>query len=286
MARITKLPTLIFSAFLVIALASGAKAADWKVVKTFGQTWVQTSGIQKISLSRGTSLSGNATVITGRNGKVFLVRGNESIIVAPNSMLRLRNQTSGGRTTILQDSGSATYRVHRRNAPHFTVKTPTLSALVKGTNFKVVENRFVSKVWVNEGLVQVTVPATGEVADIRPGQSAVFEHKRNASLNIVGPGARDRVTKSAAVETLGGAAETGGGTVSGVTGGFGSAVGGISRSLGDTVDGNVSAVGGAGGGSMGGAAGSLGGRVGGAVGSVGGAQGDVDLNEGGGGGFR
>jgi hypothetical protein len=198
---INRNPIVILSTLLLFVLVSSANAADWTVVKTFGRTWVQSAGVQKISLSRGARLGANATIVTGSDGKVVLARGDESIVVAPNTMIRLQNgQKSGQRTIIRQDGGTATYQVHKRSSPHFTVQTPTLAAVVKGTKFKIVENRFVSKVWVSEGLVQVSVRSTGDSVDIKPGQSAILERGATLNLRIVGPGVKEPIVKAGIVD--------------------------------------------------------------------------------------
>lgn len=186
------------SLLLAIILSPAARAAEWTVVKTFGHTWIEETGVRKTALSRGRSLSGAAAIITGDDGKVVLVRGDESIVLAPNSMVRLHDgNLSGQWTTISQESGAATYVVHKRSAPHFRVETPTLAALVKGTTFKVVENRHQSKVWVAEGLVQVTVHATRESVHVSPNQSAVLDRRSGGQLNIVGPGPKDTIIRAA-----------------------------------------------------------------------------------------
>ena len=274
MVKIVNFRLLILSVLLACGLATGASAAEWTVVKTFGETWVESTGIQKASLARGARLAGNATIVTGADGKVFLARGDESVVVAPNSVIRLQKDSQSGiRTTIRHDTGTATYLVHKRSSPHFTVQTPTLAALVKGTKFKVVENRYVSKVWVAEGLVQVSVPATGERADIKPGQSAVLERGPNASLRIVGVGVKEPILRSAALEipgtvagvggtvndTVGGVGGTVGGTVAGVTGTVSGVAGeidanvsGVTSTIGGTVSGITSSLGGSLGGGLGG----------------------------------
>lgn len=178
-------------------IGTPARAADWIVVKTFGETWVSSSGVQKVSLSRGRNLPGDATIVTGRDGKVVLARGQQSIILAPNSTIRLNDGRADGEwTTISQDRGLATYLVNKRQGPHFRVRTPSLIAVVKGTKFKVVENRDLSKIWVSEGLVQVSVPRSGMSVDIKAGQSAVLGRGRNSQLEVIGPGTHNPVERT------------------------------------------------------------------------------------------
>lgn len=193
--------TRLIQPILVVAFVLGsilnANAADWTVSKRFGQTRVEMNGVQQVSLRRGSRVNGDAMVHTGVDGKIVLVRGRELITVGPNSSISLKAAMARGRTLIRQDSGSVIYQVQTRNKPHFTVQTGTIAALVKGTKFKVVENRHLSKVWVSEGVVQVFVFSTGETADIKSGQAAIFKKGRNGRLIIIGPGVRDAVTRTA-----------------------------------------------------------------------------------------
>ncbi len=250
MIRLSRTILPVLAIVLSFCLIGGANAAEWTVSKSFGQSWVETNGVQKVSLGRGGRVLGNATVHTGADGRVVLVRGRESMTVGPNSSVSLNDPRQRGKTTIRHHSGSAVYQVEKRNAPHFTVRTQTIAALVKGTKFKVVENRYVSKVWVSEGLVQVTVFSTGETANIRAGQAAIFEKARNRRLIIVGPGAKEPITRAAIDPAngllgglgLGATASNLKGTVSGVTSSAAGTASGAASSVSGSVSGTVSDV--------------------------------------------
>ena len=138
----------LFTAIALVSFASGAQAADWTVQKTFGQVWLQSSDVQKVALTRGHSLKGKTTIVTGTNGKVVLVRDAESMIVGPNATVTIPGPNIFGRTTIRQSAGSVAYDVEKRNVRHFAVQTPTLIAVVKGTTFRVSENSQISSVSV------------------------------------------------------------------------------------------------------------------------------------------
>ncbi len=78
------------------------------------------------------------TVRTGRNGRVLLVRGEESILIAPNSVVGLPSEKKEGlATTIKQQAGSILLEVEKKSVKHFEVETPYLAAVVKGTQFRV-----------------------------------------------------------------------------------------------------------------------------------------------------
>lgn len=248
MIRLSRNLLPLLSVFLLLCLIGGTNAAEWTVSRSFGQTWVETNGVQQVSLGRGGRIRGDATVHTGVDGKVVLVRGRNSMTVGPNSSVSLTNAIPPGKTTIRQNSGTVVYQVQKRTNPHFTVRTQTIAALVKGTKFKVVENRYISKVWVSEGLVQVFVFATGETADIKPGQSAIFKKGRNSRLTIVGSGSKEPITNTAlgsgVAPDLGGVTSTLKSAVSGARGGASGAASsaagtasGVSSSVGGALDG-------------------------------------------------
>lgn len=192
--------TWIFAIVVSVTTASTALAADWRVAKIFGDAWVGTSGVQNVSLSRGSPLDDNATVRTGRDGKVVLVRGQESMIVGADSIVTLPAEETAGWTVIEQQAGSVTYDVEKRHVLHFEVKTPTIVAVVKGTQFKVTQNRYGSKVTVTEGLVQVGQNSTGESVFVKPGQKAVLDNRARGRLRVVGPGVKDKPMKKAEID--------------------------------------------------------------------------------------
>ena len=95
----------------------------------------------------------------GANGRAVLVRGQEYVIVAARTRLRLPAAAEArGFVQILQDWGRATFRIEKKATPHFGVKTPHLVALVKGTTFTVTADGKGAAVAVEEGRVEVGTP--------------------------------------------------------------------------------------------------------------------------------
>ena len=78
------------------------------------------------------------TIRTGRNGRVLLMRGEETILISPNSIIGIPMEPKDGlSTTIIQQAGSILLEVEKRNVKHFEVETPYFAAVVKGTQFRV-----------------------------------------------------------------------------------------------------------------------------------------------------
>jgi FecR protein len=177
---------------LALAMTSHAFAAEggtWSVSKSSGEVWVTNGEVQQVSLKPDDNLKPGDTIRTGRSGRVLLVRGEESILVAPNSMVGLpAGQKEGLTTTIVQQAGSILLDVEKRNVKHFEVETPYLAAVVKGTQFRVSVNTASTSVDVMRGQVEVTDFKSGQIAQVMPGQKATaFEHGK-AGLSLSGSG--------------------------------------------------------------------------------------------------
>ncbi len=179
-------------AVLILGTASGAFAADdgvWSVSKASGEVWVATDGTQQVSLNQEEALKPGDTIRTGRTGRVLLVRGEETILISPNSVVGLPAEKKEGlSTTIIQQAGSILLEVEKRNVKHFEVETPYLAAVVKGTQFSVTVGAGSTKVGVLRGQVEVSDFRTGQIAQVMPGQAAsAFEHGK-PGLSLSGAG--------------------------------------------------------------------------------------------------
>src|SRR3974390_3408345 len=182
----------ILTAAFVMNAASGIATAEdgvWRVSKSSGEVWMTTSGTQQASLTKQDVLKPGDNIRTGRNGRVMLVRGEETILVSPNSVIGLpTEQKDGLATTILQQAGSVLLEVEKQNVKHFEVETPYLAAVVKGTQFRVSVNATSTSVDVLRGQVEVSDFKSGQVAQVMPGQHAtVFAGKAGLSLRGAGP---------------------------------------------------------------------------------------------------
>jgi hypothetical protein len=175
----------------VLYAGSVATAEDnfWRVGKLSGDVAVTASGVQKASLTKETILKPGDNVLTGRNGRVLLVRGEESILIAPNSVVGIPGEKKEpGWTTIVQRAGSILLEVEKRNVKHFEVATPYLAAVVKGTHFRVTVNNNETHVDVLRGKVEVTDFKSGQIALVLPGQSAKVLAHGKGGLSLSGSG--------------------------------------------------------------------------------------------------
>ena len=180
------LATISLCAFLLMgAMVTIADAADWRVVQMSGKVHVQQGPVRLASLSAGLVLKNGAVVVTEKNGRALLVRGEQTMIVAPNSMVTLPAD-SGRFTKIPRQIGQVEYNVDHRQTRHFSVETPYLAAVVKGTRFKVRVYKGGASVSVLRGRVEVTSLKTGEKVDVLAGQKAVVS--KAAGLTVDGTG--------------------------------------------------------------------------------------------------
>jgi hypothetical protein len=130
-------------------------------------------------------LKGGSVLVADKTGRALLVHGGDQMIVSPNSMIAVPKD-GAGMTTVLQRLGEIELDVAHKSAPHFTVATPFLAAIVKGTHFTVRVFRKGASVTVQRGRVEVDDLITGEKVDVLSGQTALV--KRGKHLMITGPG--------------------------------------------------------------------------------------------------
>jgi len=177
---------------VALVASSPALAGDdgvWSISKSSGEVWVTTNGAEQASLRQEDPLKPGDVIRTGRNGRVLLVRGEETILVSPNSVIGLPTEKKDGMsTTILQQAGSILLEVEKRNVKHFEVETPYLAAVVKGTHFSVTVNAASTSVNVERGQVEVSDFKTGQIAQILPGQTATSFAHGKGGLSLSGSG--------------------------------------------------------------------------------------------------
>jgi hypothetical protein len=180
------------TAFALMATSQAFAAEDgaWSVSKSSGEVWITSGEVQQASLKPEGNLKPGDTIRTGRNGRVLLVRGEESILIAPNSVVGLpAEQKEDLSTTIVQRAGSILLEVEKRNVKHFEVETPYLAAVVKGTQFRVSVSATSTSVDVMRGQVEVADFRSGQIAQVMPGQKATALEHGKAGLSLSGSGA-------------------------------------------------------------------------------------------------
>eukprot|EP00439_Symbiodinium_sp_Y106_P088540 s1_g1076.t1 len=182
--------TLMLASLSIASQAFALEDRAWNVETHVGTVWVKHAALQPVALNPNESLRAGSTIETGEDGRVVLVRGDESIIVSPRTSLALPEHSDNGMaTTILQSFGTILLQVEKRAKQHFEVETPFLAAVVKGTKFTVTVDQSGAAVHVVEGAVEVIDLDTGDVGMVRPGQTAHTPAAQGVGLSVGGPGA-------------------------------------------------------------------------------------------------
>ena len=180
-------------AAVLVASGSVALAADWKIARLTGGAWILAVGTEPVPAASGMVVPKGSTVSTGRNGRVMLVNDQDAVLVGPNTLVGVPYRPDRGvSTTLVQQVGEVELAVQKRGRPHFSVQTPFLAAVVKGTEFSVVVSEHDATVRVDGGLVAVQDLRSGDRADIGAGQSATAA-SGGAGLSVSGTGALPEV---------------------------------------------------------------------------------------------
>ncbi len=247
-----------------VSFAAPAFADGWRIARSSGEVWVSSVGTNAILVSTGGTIAERSTISTGPTGRAMLVRGRESIVVGPSTILTVAE--SGAFTTMIQIAGIAEFEVERQNVQHFAVETPLLAALVKGTHFVVTSSSHQAEVEVSRGIVEVTALATGQIGDFTAGMHAVVTEQHGVlgflgtpptailqgqprpPMELPAGGAGSALTQTAMATTdlvtdlagdilgtAGGLVGDVGDTAGDVVGGVGDVVGDLGDTVGDTV---------------------------------------------------
>ena len=177
--------------FLVIAamMAAGSAQAgtpQWTLSESAGTVNILRAGVSKIAISGG-SLAAGDVISTGRKSRAVLVRGQEYVVVSPNSRLRISEpKQSGGVVQFFEEIGNVLFRIDKKTTPHFGVKTPYLAAVVKGTTFSVTVSETGTAVQVTEGAVQVSTLDGGASQLLSPGMIGIVNQDQQFRLTIAG----------------------------------------------------------------------------------------------------
>ncbi len=182
-----------FTAALLIALLSTtsalAQAKAWRVTEIKGAVQIETNGVRRVA-NGPMQIAPGDVVTTGRDGRVVLTQGQDFVLVAPNSRLRIAEPKANGLTQIFEDLGSAVFKIEKQSAPHFSVQTPYLAAVVKGTTFSVNVTNEGASVQVTEGAVQVSTLDGNATQLVTPGMIGMVSERQQQQLVVDTGGSR------------------------------------------------------------------------------------------------
>lgn len=174
---------------LVAPLHAGDSDSGWRMIQAVGEVSISSAGgLTLIAVKPNDPIPVQAVVQTGATGRAVLVRGNESVMLAPQTRITLPKSSDPSRTILLQSAGRALFQIGKRPVAHFEVQTPYLAAVVKGTTFEVDVAAEFGVVDVTEGAVEVTNGANNEKALVRGGNRIRIDlHGRTQAGRAHGP---------------------------------------------------------------------------------------------------
>lgn len=171
---------------LLLSTSALAGVPSWTMSETSGQVTVASSGMVRVG-SRGATLSAGDVISTGAKGRAVIIRGQEYLVVAPNSRIRVADPAkNGGMTQIIEQFGNVVFKIKKMATPHFAVETPFLAAVVKGTTFSVTVTDSGASVQVIEGRVEVETRDGGARYLVLPGDIGSVSAKALGRLNVQG----------------------------------------------------------------------------------------------------
>jgi hypothetical protein len=163
-------------------LTATAQAAEWWIERMSGNVQIH-NGVSWVALDEDRALNAGESIWTGRNGRILLMNNQGSVLLAPRSLVKVPAQALPRNFSVLfQTHGTVSAQVDKRRTRHFSVQTPYLAAVVKGTEFDVEIKRKQTRVAVREGLVGVVDIDTGETVDVPAGSEVSTAAKAGSGL--------------------------------------------------------------------------------------------------------
>jgi hypothetical protein len=160
----------LFAALALVGLTTVSIADEWTAARLRGEVFVYRDGWVK--LERGDVVADDSIIRTLGRGRVSFTRGAETIDLLPDSQIRIIDQTGRKFTTVMSDYGGVEIDAEVQNVEHFSVATPFLAAVVKGTHFSVSTGASGSEVSVQRGRVFVEDSSSRDTVTIVAGQTA------------------------------------------------------------------------------------------------------------------
>jgi collagen type III alpha len=173
-------------AAIMFSGAAVKAAPAWQVSEVSGNVKLTENGRSRLA-TKGALLASGAVITTASGSRAVIVRGQEFVVISPTTQIRVPEASSSNPIIqLIEDFGSAIFKVDKKSTPHFGVKTPYLAAVVKGTTFTVTVGPEGSKVKVREGLVEVSTPDGGASDLVPAGGSASVGKGDLYTLNVEG----------------------------------------------------------------------------------------------------
>jgi len=169
-----------------------------------GAVSIESWGVKTVALGLTQAIPDGASVATGPDGTAVLAHGSETITLLPSSRVVLTDSLLSSSTSIFQQLGDVLFKVGKQDHPHFQVDTPYLAAIVKGTTFTVHVDADGARVFVSEGVVEVSTEWRESVVSTHTGETARVLGERPAQIEMLNGGHVSRTVVGAELPGGGG----------------------------------------------------------------------------------
>lgn len=154
-----------------LVLSGFAMAAEWHIAKMSGDVRIFHNNVTWVSLNPDRTIKSGDAIWTGHNGRVMLSSDVGNVLLKPRSLVKIPEQfLSKDRTVLFQSMGTVEADIQKRDRQHFSIQSPYLAAVVKGTKFSIEIKDGKTRLDVTEGLVEATDTESGQVVAVAAGQ--------------------------------------------------------------------------------------------------------------------
>jgi hypothetical protein len=174
--------------FLSVSV-SAATAAEWRITRVSGD--VRVHGVDQVWVKarRMQVLKPGESVWTGRRSRAQIETEDGSVILRSGSLVKVPAQRLPDDATVLfQGKGNVKAKVEKRDKRHFSIQTPYLAAVVKGTEFTIDMGSQTTSLSVNRGSVGAVSVGSRQEVSVGAGQALSMANKKDAAPGSVDSG--------------------------------------------------------------------------------------------------
>ncbi len=170
-------------AIVALLTPTAALSAEWRLEKMSGDVRVSGPDRKWVAAKPKQILKPGESVWTGRRSRAQIATDEGTVILSSRSLVKVPAQAlPEGTTVLLHGQGQIRAKAQKRKERHFSIQTPFLAAVVKGTEFSVKAGSATTGIKVHEGQVGAVSVKSGETVDVKAGQNLSTSNARSGSL--------------------------------------------------------------------------------------------------------
>ena len=155
---------------LAAAVSTASAAESLTITRVSGSVKVAVDG-REVAVRAGSTVNVPARIETGADGSLQAEQASSTLDVGPNSVVLLPGVAGRTVEKIIQNRGRVLYSVKPRKARTFSVETPYLVSVVKGTMFTVAIDGHSTAVSLLEGSVELVADGIEPIL-LQPNETA------------------------------------------------------------------------------------------------------------------